>query len=533
MYESRGRHDVRFGLGSCVLIACAGLSCTPVAVGGEVKERGGAAPEPVGESEQAISAAAVFNVVDYGADPAGNGADDHPAIMAAIHAAAAAPHGGEVYFPRGEYDVSESIVLPRSYTRPLILRGDGRYVSLITTLPGAGGLGSQEPVIDFDPSQSSPSRFYGFRDLQISRRNDGYVFRHTLTDDVARLHEAVFERVIFIAALAPGEARSTDLVLIQGARLCTMNDVNFDGGLTGLVLEDSSHVSIRDSGTFVDHASTNGIRLVGGGSHSLYHTRIEALDGGTALGIEGGARGIANIQIDGLFGEGKKTRYFVKLEGTASGPVRNVVMKDVNVPTPWGPDGQNPVITPSYGLYVNDHVHDVRVLSGTFGTWIPNLPNGGKPIQVEGGARNIQVRMATDDKIEDGGLDDYAGVEAGATRVHVELIDGVLQPYVRAEGMIDTWTLKGDTAYVGASETVRAAPPGTITTILQATNDVQDTPPQAGQRVILLGTGGTSVLVSGAGNLRLATYKFHLCDSSVIQLVYDGENWQEVSRSVN
>lgn len=582
----------RLGLVSCALIACGALSCAPVALAGEAGDSDGApaAAEPVGETQDPLAATAVrvenhptraslptpdpaldlgrlafltsdakeplgfwavtngsrwtplgpdvYNVVAYGADPRSGGQDDQPAIMAAIHAAAAA-RGGVIYFPRGEYDIAESIVLPRSYMRPLTLQGEGRFVSLITTLTGEQGdhlLPSDQPVIDFDPSQSLTSRFYGFRDLQISRRNDGHVFRHTRTSPTARLHQAVFERVIFLAADDPdgasGPAGSTDLVLIQGGLLCTMNSVTFGGGDTALVLEDSSHMSLRDSGTFSDHASNQGIRLIGGGSHSLYRTRVEATDGGAALSIEGGTTGIGNIQIDGLFGEGKRTHTFVDLRGSPLAPVRNVVMKDVHVPTPWGPS--HGVNTPSYGIYVNSHVRNVQVLSGSFGTWGTNLAaNGGQPIHVEAGARDVDIHMATDDPIEQGGLGDYAAVEPGATRVRVELLDGTSRPYLRAEGMIDAWTVEGQTAYVGASETVRAASAAVITTILQAHTGFQDTPPQAGQRLILLGTPEPAELISNAGNLRLATHKFHLCDSAVIQLVYDGMDWQEVSRSVN
>lgn len=531
--------DVRSGPAAGVLLASAALSCTPVALGGEITERGPSA-ESIGEDDQAIvtSVQDVYDVVAFGADPASGGHDDSDAIQAAI-AAAASARGGVIYFPPGEYDVSKSIVLPRSYTRPLTLQGAGRYVSLITTLTDAAGdhlLPSIQPVIDFDASQSLPSRFYAFRDLQISRRNDGPVFRHTRTEPHTRLHEAVFERVIFIAPDDPdgasGTAQSADLVLIQGGLLCTLSDVTFDGGDTGLVIEESSHMSLRDCGTNMDHWSNHGIRLVGGGSHSLYHTRIEALDGGTAIDIEGGETGIANIQIDGLFGEGKRTHTFLRLAGSADHPVKNIVMKDVNIPTPWGP--AQGVGTPSYGLYMNDHVRNVRVLGGTIGTWATNLvENGGQPIHIDGGARNIHIRMATDDHVEQDGLGDYVHVAPGATRVHVELIDSLFQPYVRAEGMIDAWTVVGQTAYVGAGPTVRAATSGSITSLLQAHTGLQDTPPQEGQRVLLLGTASGAVLVSGAGNLRLSTATFTLCAGAVIQLVYDGTAWQEVSRSVN
>jgi hypothetical protein len=542
MYERHERRDVRPRPGSCVVFTCAVLSCTPVALGGEEAGNGGGA-EGVGEGAQAVVAATdVYDVVAFGADPASGGQDDQPAIMAAIQAATAA-RGGIIHFPRGEYDVAASIVLPRSYTKPLILQGDGRYVSLITTLRDEQDnhlLPSSHPVIEFDtsadPSTHVPSKFYGFRDLQISRRNDGHVFRHTLPSPEARLLEAVFERVIFLGANDPdgagGAVSSTDLVHIQGGLLCTMSDVTFGGGNTGLVIEASSHMSLRDSGTNSDHECNSGIRLIGGGSHSLHHTRIEACDGGTALSIEGGATGIGNIQIDGLFGEGKRTRRFIDLRGSAQAPVENIVMKGIHVPTPWGPGfGVN---VPSYGLYIGDHVHNLRVLGGTFSTWGTNLvQNGGQPIHVDAGARNIELRMATDDHVEQGGIDDYAAVEPGARRVQIELIDGAFRPYLRSEGMIEAWTVEGKTAYVGAAETVRAAPHGTITTILQAHTGAQDSPPQAGQRVLLLGTSDTSVLVSNSGNLRLSTLKFHLYESAVIQLVYDGVNWQEVSRSVN
>lgn len=63
-----------------------------------------------------------FNVLDYGADGGGQ-RDDTGAILAAL-AAAGEAGGGVVYLPRGRYQVTDTLVIPRH----TVLRGEGREV---------------------------------------------------------------------------------------------------------------------------------------------------------------------------------------------------------------------------------------------------------------------------------------------------------------------------------------------------------------------------------------------------------------------
>ena len=87
---------------------------------------------------------------------------------------------------------------------------------------------------------------------------------------------------------------------------------------------------------------------------------------------------------------------------------------------------------------------------------------------------------------------------------------------------------------MGASGVVRASAAGVISSLQQGRySAVADTPPQAGQRVILLGSAANPMFMSGAGNLKLSMSTFVLTTNCTLQLVYDGTNWQEVSHSCN
>lgn len=96
----------------------------------------------------------VFNVKDYGAY--GNGTnDDYASILAAITAALAAPNGGTIYFPRGDYLVSSQIVL--STSKDIAFRGDGETSRIL--------MGSSSGLF----SITFPTTFYTveFLDLRI------------------------------------------------------------------------------------------------------------------------------------------------------------------------------------------------------------------------------------------------------------------------------------------------------------------------------------------------------------------------------
>lgn len=475
----------------------------------------------------------IYNVVDYGASPV-DANDDTVPIQRAIDAAASS-RGGVIYFPRGDYDVTDSLVLPRSYTKPLIFQGDGRLASTLST--EGNNLSTSRPVITFDPASIHWSKYYGFRDLTIGRSNDGTLFRHLKTDPSTRLSRAVFERLQLLGYGGSDQepAPTEKLVHIEGGTQSIFNDVVFIGGHTALALESCSHITINHVTVESDHWANNGIRLSGGGSHSLHHVRLDATDGGTALDIDAGPAGIADIQIDGVFGEGKRTQYFIKLTGyDESRVVKQIIMKDINIPAPWGPG--NGVTWPSYGIHMNDWVRNVRVLNSRISTWSTNLTaNGGQPIHVGAGAKHIDIEQVLfGGHIENNGLHQYVDVEPGAQRVRVELIDQPWRRAVREEGMIEDMTVLGGVGYVGASGVVRASAAGTIGSLAQGRySAVADTPSQAGQRVILLGSAANPVFISNTGNLRLSTSTFTLTTNCILQLVHDGTDWQEVSRSCN
>lgn len=495
--------------------------------------------ESIGEAQQAAWHWDVnyhysfFNITKYGANPADFN-DDTAALQAAIDAAAASG-GGTVYIPAGEYDISDSLVLPRSATRPIVFQGEGRQITRIAT---EGNLPSSKPVITF--SGTGAAKDFAFRDLQIGRTTPGVVFYHDQPTPGTTLWRASFERVVFAApddtdGVAPG-VPSFDLVHIEGAVFSFMDDVAFIGGDTGLRLVDSLYVDLHRLNTEQDLQVNHGVVLSGGGGHSIDHSLLGASDGGTSLRVEGGADGISHVRIEDIAGGGKRTAAFIELAGTSASPVRDVTMKDVHLPGPWGP--VSGVFSPSYGIHVNDWVRDVRVLTASASSWSANLPNGGKLLFVEAGAADIQVeKLLFVDPVENGGLADYVTVEPGATRVHVELVDGASDRWVRDEGMTPDWVVSGDTAYVGADPTVVAAttPGSPITKLLQRKGGaVVATPPQRGQRVLLLGSAAAPVLAEDpSGNVNLSTSPLTLDAGTVLQLVYDGATWQEVSRSVN
>ena len=306
------------------VLAAAGGSCVRPSTGADSSES--APEESVDEAEHAlILKKNIFYVTDYGADPA-DFTDDTDEIKTAINLAVA-NGGGTVYFHRGEYDITDSLVLPRSMTKPIVFQGEGRAITRITT---AGNLPSNKPVITFSGTESAKE--FAFRDITLGRTDPGPVFVHDQPTPGTILWKAKFERVFFAApddtdGLGPG-AVSYDLVHIKGAVLGRMEDVVFNGGHTGLRLEDSMYCDLLHLNTEQDLQTNHGVALVGGTGHSIHHALLGATDGGTSLSIEGGTNGISNIQVDGLSGGGKRTQSFIKLAGTSAAPVRNIVLTE-------------------------------------------------------------------------------------------------------------------------------------------------------------------------------------------------------------
>lgn len=518
---------------SCILLLTAGvLACANGGGGHESIEN----ESNLQEAQQSIlQNQNVFDVTSYGASPADFNDDTLP-IQAAIDAAAA-NGGGTVYFPQGEYDVSESLTLPRSSTAPLVLQGEGRLLTRITT--EANHLAPSEPVIKFSGNETAKD--YVFRDLMIGRLNNGAVFHHDQPTPTTFLWRAVFERVFFAGPDDPdgaaGAVASADLVHVQGAQFSVMDDVVFNGGNAALKLEESSHVELRRLSVDQKHQVNHGIVLVGGDNYSIHGSRIQAVDGGSALSIEGGSGGIRNVRVDGLSAGGARTAYAIQCLGSSAAPVSNVTMKNIDF---LGVGGKfQGVFSPAYGIYVNPWVSDVRVVGANVGSWADNVThNGGRVVVVAGGARNISIEgMLLADPVGNNGLGDYVWLQGGAQRVHVELFDGSHERWIRDEEMSESWTAMGTTAYVGAGETVEASTSSgsNITQLLQRKGAaLLPTAPSKGQRIILLGSPAAPVLEeAGGGNLRLASQLFTLGPDSNIQMVYDGASWQEISRSQN
>lgn len=357
----------------------------------------------------------VFNVKAYGAK--GDGAtDDTAAIQATINAAATAEtlptsdpdypyrrlgRGGIVYFPPGEYAIrAPGLELPRQKTLALVGAGPG--ASSISATPGA--LPSNTPMIRWAFTAKQSVEYFRMEGLALGRSDDGPVLVHSQpTDDLVfeRLILAVFRHVYFRSSA--NTAGGAETVRIAGALSCHFEDISVYGGGTGFVLVKSSHCLIQNFRTDIDSSLYSGMRIIGGGNHVLNDIRIEATNGGAGIQLEGGT---ANLQIHGVYFEGKKTTPQINVE-------------DAFTITILHPALAYPSVANATGLRVSGSARNVRVIGGFAADFTPQ--QSARAIRVLDGAKHVLIERLALNNPNDPTSNPSGNVEIGATASGVKV----------------------------------------------------------------------------------------------------------------
>jgi hypothetical protein len=196
----------------------------------------------------------VFDITEFGAIP-NDELDDRAAIQAAVDAAAAAPNGGVVFVPAGEFHTSGTILLPRSSSKPIGIKGVSAQSSAIKA--GQAIAAETTPVVAFAWVPGQHPTWVSVADVTIARSNPGFDFQHSQPSDSERIRHCSMSNARFHALSGGSEA----VLHIVGALECSLDNVVVQGGNTGFYLVNSSHVAVVNFHTDQDHQKVNGLRI--------------------------------------------------------------------------------------------------------------------------------------------------------------------------------------------------------------------------------------------------------------------------------
>lgn len=445
--------------------------------------------------------------------------DCTPAIQRAVDAItdpSTGARGGEVVFTAGEYQILGTITLPRGYDRPkLALRGLGVFATALHAPPGYPPSG---PLIVWDEAATDKwVRYQTIRDMQISRTSPGVVIQHSLLNDQlnGRLFACKFDNLF----LSAGNQTSSGVSLeIEGALNSSFRDIGILGGNIGLRLKNSSHVEVSNFRTEIDKSVANGIVIEGGGNHVFVQTRIEGVNGGSGVRIDGGAK---NVIFNGVYFEGKETNPQID--------IRDASLVTIINPALAQPRGDNIV-----GLRIGALATAIRVIGGNsidFAT-APNSAGGQYSgclaVLVESGARYVTVEGLNIVSPWDVRSDARANivVQSGAKGVDIlayqEIGDLPANQQIR---------VTSGPATLAQSSTPSVSEGGLFTTAnttaTTITNFVDGHP---GQEITVIFNDAQTTVQAGA-TIQL-TSAFTSTPNDVLKLIYDGSKWREVSRSI-
>jgi hypothetical protein len=448
-------------------------------------------------------------------------ANASPAIQQAINAVTDSTYGargGEVLFSAGEYQILDTITLPRGLNTPkLVLRGVDLYS---TALAAPSGYPTSGPVLQWNPTATDKWVSYQvIRDLQISRSTAGPVIQHTMIGG-DQLNSRLFACKLENLLLGSGASTGTDATLdIEGALSTSFRDVGVLGNSIGFRLKNSSHVEVSNFRTEIDRSLANGIVIEGGGNHVFVQTRIEGVDGGSGVRLDQGTK---NILFCGLFFEGKLTNPQIDIRDASVITVINAALGSVAADNIVGIKiGGSAKAIRLVEVYTTDFTTFPKAGGGQYAGCVAlKVETGARYISVdgfnvaspwgsEGNARaNIVIQTGTR------GIDIRARDETSNTEIN---------KIVRVTSDPPTFAAQSTTPSVAEGAVFKTANTSatTITNLLDG---------YSGQEVTIIFTDSLTTIQSNA-NFKLAS-TFVSTPNDTLKLVYDGALWRELSRSV-
>lgn len=455
----------------------------------------------------------------------GNGVDNDTAAINAAIAACCRTYvdgnpdlggpGGTVYLPRGEYMVTDVLVLPRNRFFSFALVGDGpRATFLVSTLPWPG----QASMI-VDPSTIAPSFRLSIRDLFFRRAGTGGpVFEHvSQNSEQMRIEHLWIHNVIFQNLTAAGGTGPGTTVRLQTAINSRIEDVEVYGGETLLALESCARCAVVNFSTGMDNTMVHGIRITGGGQHTLSGIRIESCFHGDALALQG----CADVDVLNFTNEGKETARVVAItNGTRCVTLRETVVGTGRAATgSWGD-----------GIHVDGTSSHVRIEGGQFQDC---TYGSGRALRVLAGATGIRAaswrhhgaaaQAASNVEIEEGALD-----------VRVEILPLYGDRLELTAGTLGDPSRDGTSLAMGPFDVLTVgAPPMTVANVVQGSsgNQHSTTAALAGRRVTLVFTSAGHQVV-GDDKIRLSQCRaYDPPQGAVLSLLHDGKHWIEVARA--
>jgi len=448
-------------------------------------------------------------------------ANASPAIQQAVNAVTDGIYGargGEVLFSAGEYQILDTITLPRGIDTPkLVLRGVDTYV---TALHAPAGHPASGPIIQWDPNATNKWVSYQvIRDMQVSRSSLGPVIQHTMIGGdqlTSRLFACKFDNLFISSPIGTQGEAALD---IEGALSSSFSDVGVRGADIGFKLKNSSHVFVSNFRTEIDRSLTNGIIIEGGGNHVFVQTRIEGVDSGSGVRVDQGAK---NILFCGLFFEGKLTNPQIDIRDASVVTVINAALGSVAA--------DNIV-----GIKIGGSAKAIRLVE-VYTTDFTTFPKAGGgqyagcvTLKVETGARYVSVDglNVVSPWGSEGNARANIVIQSGTRAIDIRARDETssteINKVVRVTSEPPTFAPQSATPSVSEGGVFKTA----NTSATTITNFVDG---YAGQEITII-FGDALTTVQSNSNIQLASSLASTLNDT-LRLIFDGSVWREVSRSI-
>jgi hypothetical protein len=447
-----------------------------------------------------------------------NTVNDAAAIQAAIDACSASSYGGVVYFPPGEYNIRQTLVLPRNgypTGKGVWLMGAGMTSTRITD---SGYLASSTLIKWAATPTLTACTGTQITDMTIAASGDSeciQALKPTGAVVSERLVSCVFRNLYLRSKFSSVGTVTKTNFRTEGMYRCVVDNVIVDGGAVAFSMKDASHCNVSiDSG--IDDSCTSFMVVDGGGSNLFPVIRSESCNGGTAFLF----KGVTNANhIEILQNEGKNSLIQVDLSS-----VTNTTFDHVSI--------GNPSISSAIGIKCRAACIGNEIKAGILGgsAW---SGLSGYVVQVDTYCTetffdNMHLYQTT---VADFSVSPYAG------RWQCDYFVGSTpdeRGSIRSAAFISLVTNPATTLDAhqfdkhGHNEALLShTAPATITSIVNAK--------RAGQTYFLKCSTANVTIgnASGGGNIRISGHADQaMTEGSTMLLRFDGTTWDEVSRMI-